>query len=250
MAAAVVAAGALLAGCGDGESSSPAVVTSTSNAVDFPTRGDELLVSISAGFGGALPDLAIAGDGRVYEPVDPVGGLAIAPPGPAPQLLVVRQLTPEGLDDVRGLIEKSGLLDTPPEYPDIEVSDASGTTVVLRDEGEYVHEAYALGYADPERDPARRRLDEFVTDVSDLESLVGAENIGDPETYVPEQWMVQENLVFTQDKEPWPFDEPFQLGCVTLDGVPADEVPGVYAVTIDGGEADVTVAPAMPWESC
>jgi hypothetical protein len=247
-----VVAAALVGGCGEGGTSAPSVVSSAPNALNYPTGAADVLVSITSGYGSALPDLVIAGDGSVYTPMSAAGGLAFAaPPGLPPQSLAVRHLTPEGLDLVLRHADELRLLGTPPEYADVGVTDMADTTVTLRDDsGTYVHSAYALGFDDPEQNPARRRLDEFVDSLGDLEHLVSDDNVDDAELYVPERWQVAKDTSYTTEPERWPFDIAPALGCAEIPGVVPEKVAGVYEAVIEGARTEVSIVAAFPWTDC
>jgi hypothetical protein len=251
-ATAAVVAAAFVTGCAEGGMSAPTVVSSAPNTLAYPTGAADVLVSITSGYGGALPDLVVAGDGSVFTPMSAAGGLAIAPtPGPPPQSVAVRHLTPEGLDLVLRQADELRLLSTPPEYADVGVTDMANTTVTLRDDsGTYEHTAYALGFDDPEQDPARRRLDEFVDSLQELEQLAGDDNVDDAELFVPHRWQVAKDTSYTTEPQRWPFDIAPALGCADLSGVVPEKVPGVYAAVIDGERTEVSVVAAFPWTDC
>jgi hypothetical protein len=88
-----------------------------------------------------------------------------------------------------------------------------------------------------EDSPARKALQEFVTAVGDLPSLVGAEHLGPETTYAPTSYAIQAmpvNLAdFSSDVKPtvvpWPATTAVALGsiqdhCVV---VPANDLAGV-----------------------
>jgi hypothetical protein len=234
-------------------------------AVELPTGADDVVLRLGDG---PMPTLLIAADGAVYEPAErsssaegwsavPVAvgrpAIAPAPTGPAP--MTVRQLTEEGLQRVFQRADELGLLDTPPEYADVSVTDSSSTYLELRDaDGTYEHVAYALGYDDEEIDDERQAFADMLDDLDDLERLAGRGNLSDPEPYAPDTYVVTVDSLVTPDGRDWPADVTLEEGCVEL---PLERFPGPVAGTYryDADDTDravqrVWVVPDLPGDDC
>lgn len=151
-----------------------------------------------------------------------------------------------------GLADELGLLATPGPYEDPGVTDMSTTDVTLVDRaGAYVHDAYALGFDDETGN--RKDLLDFVTAVGDLQSLVGAENLGPAEAFVPEVFAVSiDGAAYSADgPADWPAGVPVEAGCIRL---PVAEFPagvaGIYVADVDGTATQITVVPDLPGDDC
>ncbi|MCU1365248.1 MAG: hypothetical protein JWN39_887 [Ilumatobacteraceae bacterium] len=145
-----------------------------------------------------------------------------------------------------------GLLAPPPDYPSPGTTDLETTEVSVTDStGTYVHDAYALGF-EPEMG-ARQQLLAFVTALSDIEALVGADAIGAAESYVPTKFVVTTGGSFASSGAPavWPSDVTVQEGCVQL---PIDRFPagaaGLYVATVGGQQIRIAVVPDLPGDAC
>jgi hypothetical protein len=260
-----------------------------SRGVQLPTGRDDVVLRLG---GGPLPSLLIAGDGTVYElaseplsrvavPLAPSGrhgftdvdlvsvqrrpasltdrgayGLAAIAPAPAgPMPMTVRHLTDEGLQRVFERAAELGLLDRPPDYADVNVTDSGSTYLELRDvDGTYEHVAYALGYDDEEVDDERQAFLDMVEELADLERLAGRRNLSDPEPYTPDTYAVTGDELVTSGGQEWPAAVPLEEGCVEL---PLERFPDPVAGTYryDGGDADdrtrrVWVVPDLPGDDC
>jgi hypothetical protein len=250
-------------GCSSDE---PAVSArrSTSTAIAYPTDAGTALLWLGDGY--TAPDLVIGGDGWVYapsgQPVDAPpttpGGFvqtarrapAAIPAPPAPTPFERRRLTEEGIQIVLALAKDKGLLQHQ-EYEAPGITDSPTTTLTVTDStGEYVHSAYALGY-DHEKGN-RRDLYDFVDKIVDLADLVGDENIGPTESYVPATYSVSVNGSFyAGEPVDWPEDVPVTEGCVDL---PIDRfhdgVAGLYIAVVDGENAKIAVLPDLPGDDC
>jgi hypothetical protein len=238
-------------------------------AVELPTGADDVVLRLG---GGPMPTLLIAGDGSVYElaeesaPSDLQGwssvrvvgdrpAIAPAPTGPAP--MTVRQLTEEGLQRVFQRAAELGLLDTPPEYADVDVTDSGSTFLELRDaDGTYEHVAYALGFGDEEVDDERQAFADMVADLEDLERLAGRGNLSEPEPHTPDTYLVtaDDDDFVPPGGQLWPADVPLEEGCVEL---PLERFPDPAAGTYraDRDDADRTgqrvwVVPDLPGDDC
>jgi hypothetical protein len=245
---------AMLGACGDDSlpASSPPSTdvtsgSSGSSAGSRPTGGDDVVVRVDSGLNGfttiahafaQAPSIVIAGDGTVITP----GPMTMQYPGPLVAPLSARRLDDEGIRRVLSLADDKGLLDSPaPDYKQGEprVTDVGSTVVTLDASGTpIVHEAFALGIDDG-RSPARKALQQFVSAVNDLPSLVGADHLGPEAPYVPTQYAVQAMPVNLADQStdvpptvlPWPSTTGLTLSsmvyhCVT---VPAADLSGVVS---------------------
>jgi hypothetical protein len=268
-----IAAIGLLAGCASdaARSSTPTNAPPTTAPTTAPTTdpadGDAALVRI--GRPGELPRLVIGGDGWVYSPTGTrpgTGGIstsnsgrhaavhsaaAVAPPAP-PAAYDRRRLTPAGVRAVLDLADRLGLLAAPGVYPDPGVTDMESIEVTVGDgTSTYVHTAYALGFAT--ETGARKNLQDFVTAIDDLPSLVGGGEIGPAERYAPSRFRVEDAVTFVRGtNEPaWPTSVPVSLGCTSL---PVDQFPagtaGVYLADVDGTPTRIAVIPHLPGDDC
>lgn len=265
-----------LAGCGSsGGVTSGTSVTVAPITIEYSPAGDDAIVRIGAPEW--LPSLVIGGDGWAYQPladaasdwtstesrrpsVRPSGRAALpgasarpaaAPAPPEPTPMARRLLTPAGVQIVLALADELGLLAVPGEYEDPGVTDVGSTYLQLAiADGTFDHSAYALGYVDETGN--RRNLEQFVDAVGDLEALVGADNIGPAEPYVPETFAVSVFNGYSFDDEiTWPDGVPIEQGCVAL---PIDRFPsgvaGLYTVGIDGAPTRISVIPDLPGDGC
>ncbi|MBA3289249.1 MAG: hypothetical protein H0U21_14740 [Acidimicrobiia bacterium] len=113
-----------------------------------------------------------------------------------------RRITGAGLQTRLRRADELDLLDAVPDYPYPGVTDIGTTTVeISSDRGRLAHAAYARGY---ERESgARGRLAEFVEERGDLETLVGADNIGPAEPYRPKRYQVSIGGFFGMEEDAW-----------------------------------------------
>ena len=270
----------VLASCGSTDSgvTSGTSATPTPSIVEYPSDPDDAIVRVGAPQ--YVPSLVIGGDGWAYQRsedattddwtstesrrrsirplgpagVDVVGAVAVpaaAPSPPEPMPMQRRLLTPDGVQTVLALADELGLLAVPDEYEDPGVTDAGSTYVMLTDaDGSYEHDAYALGIDDETGN--RRNLEQFVDAVADLETLVGAENIGPAEAYVPALFSVSvaEGYTFDDDST-WPAGVAIEEGCVPLatESFPAG-VAGLYTADTDDDTIRITVIPDLPGDDC
>jgi hypothetical protein len=239
--------------------STPVSTSTTVPKPSYPTDPDVALITI--GRPGELSRVLIGGDGWVYFPADldrsPVLGIiqiapAAIPPPPAPTGITRRKLTDAGLDAVMAFAAAQGLAATPPEYEDPGVTDMGTTEVTITDSnGTYVHDAYALGFED--ETGARKRLLDFVDAAADIETLVGKDEIGPIESYVPTMFVVTVGGSYVDDSAAvdWPSGVPVEAGCIAL---PVDQFPdgvaGVYFADVDGASTRVLLVPDLPGDDC
>ena len=261
------AATSFFAGCSQGSIQSAA---GPSSEARFPTDPDVAIVRI--GFDQSYPTLVIGGDGWAYSAAEhetersspePGGGpvgfrsnvtgqpeMAPAPPEPLP--MERQRLSPRGLQIVVELADDLGLLAPPDVYEDPQITDVGSTFVrLINDEGTFEHTAHALGYDDETGN--RQKLLDFVEAMENLELLVGADNIGPVEPYVPIDYRVAIVGSFATEglAVSWPHGLSVEEGCVQL---PIERFPdgaaGSFIATVDGEPTRVIVIPAVPGDAC
>ena len=134
------------------------------------------------------PSLVISGNGLVLVP----GAVPAIYPGPLLMPYGQRTIDEAGMQIVLAAAKDAGLLASAPDYtlPDgIGIADAPDTVLVLAANGaSYEHRAYALDItaSDPNAStPARDALAAFITKVSDLRTLVGADHLSDETLFEP-----------------------------------------------------------------
>lgn len=141
------------------------------------------------------PRLIVSGDGRLFVP----GAVMEIYPGPLVLPMGVRPITEAGIQRVLAAAAAAGLLGPPPDYTSTDVAvvaDAPNTVVSLAAAGsEFVHSAYAIGVINPapedESTAARRALAGFVESLSDLDALVGKDDLGEESVFVPQEYRFQ-----------------------------------------------------------
>lgn len=212
----------LLSGCGQAspEAQEPSLSQSPGGGGDIghPTGPDDVVLAIqdSGGFVpvefafGSQPTLLVTGDGRLYLPADQRSWLVIQP-------MLVGQLTEEQVQALLAAANDAGLLAPAPDYAADEptVTDMPVTTVEIHTvDGDFVHQAYALGVAD-ERG-VRRALADFIDRARTLVRDVATDDhrpdavvvesgrpITQPPTYEP-RWQPRDI--------PWPATAGHRLG--------------------------------------
>jgi hypothetical protein len=228
--AATPALAALLAACGSdaqtADSTADTTADSTGNTaggtgIERPTGKDDVVLRFGyvGGFvpqGFAFmnaPSLLVSGDGRVIQ-----GGVVPAIyPGPLLPALNERSITEAGIQRLLDLAETAHLLQTPPDYSaEIMVADAADTQVIINAKDQnFLHQAAALGFDTPEKTDARQALAKFVELISDLATVVGAENLGAEIPFAPESYRLQARAVTEEEltgfdveptRVPWPAD--------------------------------------------
>jgi hypothetical protein len=254
--AALITAAVLLSACGDDTIepidtvsvsdipvTEPSTTTSPTTAdvdaaqFEHPTGPDDVVLS-SGETGGFTtrefsfqrpPSVLVTGDGRVIT----AGATIAIFPGPLLPALQEQPITEEGIQELLGAADEAGLLRDVDYADDADqfIADATTAVVEIAAEGEsWVHSAYALGISTPpggtmELSPDREALLDFVESLSDLATVVGAQNLGEPEPFVPE----------TYEIVAVPIDDP---------SVPAQD--GIDPTIVDWpAEVDVRLADAM-----
>ena len=213
------------------------------------------------------PQLLVTGDLRVITPA-----LTTAVyPGPLVPPLVQRSITAAGVETILAAAADAGLYADVDYESDEMLADASTATLRLAAEDRtYVHEAYALGMGGgpgggAESSPERQALADFVARISDLPALVGDDQLGPEEPFVPEAYQILADRAGDSsgaELEPtvvdWPADTGVALADVTgcteiaasaLDGA----LDGADQLTYfaDGGVTYVVVVrPALPGRDC
>ena len=164
-----------------------------------PTGAGEVVVSY-AELGGFTtreyafqqpPSLLISGDGRLFSP----GAQIEIYPGPLLPAVQVQAITEAGIQQILAAADEAGLLADVDYTAETNIADASTATVTISADGEtWVHEAYALGFAGPdgvEPTSERQALLRFVTQLTDLEALVGSENLGEATLFEPTEYEIE-----------------------------------------------------------
>ena len=154
------------------------------------------------------------------------------------------------------------------------IADASTAQVTINVDGQtYVHEAYALGLANPgepgeETSPERQALADFIARLMDLPTLVGVDQFGEQTVFEAEEYGIEALVVDdlsvygTDGIEPtvvdWPVDAGVRLAdASTCTVVPAVEVGETLAAANQltfFTDADVTyqvlAKPILPGTAC
>ena len=253
------AAAALLAACGDKSTdpvaSDPATTDPTTtvpaaSGFAYPTGADDVVFKLSyeGGFmmqGAAFifpPGLLVSGDGRLFVP----GAQIEIYPGPLLSPVMVRTITPAGIDKLLQLANDAGLLATPPDYAaEINVTDVGNTVVQIGAKGEtFVHSAFALGLdidaAGNQVDgltPQRAKLKKFVDLLSDYEKVVGSENLGpeapfEPTAYRFQAYTVEPDVLAGQEPAPTIVEWPASTGVKLVDAMQCARLDAAAAGTI------------------
>lgn len=282
---AVIGLGVAVAACGD-DDTEPAAPSSDStlppvddsdgsDGYEHPTGADEVVVSY-AEVGGfttrefafqQTPRVLIAGDGRVFSP----GAQIAIYPGPLLPAVQVQSITEEGIQDVLAAAEDAGLFADIDYTIDSNIADATTATVTISADGEtWVHEAYALGAGGPgtAETPERQALLDFVTQLSDLQGLVGEDALGETELFEPSDYAIESVVVddlsaFGSDGiEPtvveWPADVSVRLAdaaeCTVVPAAEVGEILGEANQLTFFEDGDVTyqvlARPVLPGQTC
>ena len=198
------------------------------------------------------PVAVVTGDGRVLT----TGPTTMEFPGPLLPNVLQQSITEAGIEELLARADELGLL-AEVEYPTNDnIADAPTTVVTITVDGTtYAHAAYALDL-EPETDPARRALSDFVALMTDLSGTLG-DAVGTEEPYVADTYLVQAEEIdpatMTFEVEPtivdWPADAPIRLADVgECAEVPAAAVESVFADATQltfFDEADVTYQVAV-----
>jgi len=196
-----------IAACGS-DSDSPAADDSlppVADGYEHPTGADEVVVEY-AEVGGFVPrefafkqpaNVLVSGDGRAFSP----GAQIEIYPGPLLPAVQVQTVSEQGIQEILAAADDAGLLqDVEYEQP-TNIADASTARVTINANGEtFVHEAYALGLALPgeegqESTPERQALADFLTQLTDLSTLVGANQLGEQRIFEPSEYAIEATVV-------------------------------------------------------
>jgi hypothetical protein len=275
--AAVLVSAVVLVACGSdsdsaaGDDSLPPVADGDQR----PVGADEVIVSYTEVGGFTTPEVTfqqtpvvlISGDATVYTP----GAQIAIFPGPLLPTLQVQTITEEGIDEVLAAAEEAGLFNEVDYEAPNNIADATTSRVVISANGEtWVHEAYALtlGAGIGTETPERQALLDFIIQLTDLPTLVGAANLGETALYEPMDYAIEarpvEDLsVFAGDGiEPtvveWPADVSVPLADASAcTVVPATEIGETLAAanqltffSDDGITYQVLARPVLPGSTC
>jgi hypothetical protein len=274
----------LLAACGDdgaepldtppASTESPSTTapapTSTSDGgtFEYATGADDVVIGVTFE-GGLVPSVAfsttpvaiVSGDGRVLT----TGPTTMQFPGRLLPNVLQQSITEDGIEELLAGADELGLL-AEVDYPSNDnIADAPSTVVTITVGGTtYSHAAYALDL-EPETDPSRRALSDFVALMTDLSGTLG-DAVGAEAPYVTDTYLVQAEVIdpatMTFEVEPtivdWPPDAPVRLADVgECAEVPAAAVDSVFADATQltfFTEADVTyqvsVVPKYAGRAC
>jgi hypothetical protein len=277
-----------VAACGS-ESDSPAADDSLPPAVsdslppaadgyEHPTGADEVVVQY-AEVGGFLPrefafqqtpNVLVSGDGRVFGP----GAQIEIYPGPLLPAVQVQPITEDGIQAILAAADEVGLLAQIDYEQPTNIADASTAQVTINVDGQtYVHEAYALGLANPaepgeETTPERQALADFIAQLMDLQTLVGADQLGEQTIFEADEYGIEALVVDdlsvygTDGIEPtvvdWPAEVSVRLAdAATCTVVSAGEVGEALAAanqltffTDAGVTYQVLAKPILPGTDC
>jgi hypothetical protein len=214
------------------------------------------------------PEVLVTTGDRVLTRADVIAVF----PGPLVPQHVEQTITPEGVDLLLATAEGAGLFRDVDYDADPFIADASTATVtIVESDNTWIHEASALGLGTSpdggEASADRVALAEFVVALGDLPSLVGEENLGEPETYVPGAYQVIAQPTDGATFEPQPTEVPWPSGtgiglaeiaatgeCVALErGVVGDLFDTAHELTFfveDGVTYQVVVRPDYPGQTC
>jgi len=159
----------------------------STGAISHPTGSNDLVIRYEE-LGGFVapqalltryPIVSIYGDGRVITE----GPVPAIFPGPALPNLQASTLTETGLQRLLAISGDDGLLGPDASYDATNVADASAARfTVVADGATHTIGAYALGMDDPNLEAdataARAKLRAFAAALGDLQTSVGAENVG------------------------------------------------------------------------
>jgi len=191
----------------------------------YTTGADDVVIQVSYEGGfvpleaqfATTPTALVTGDGRYIT----TGPTTLEFPGALLPNLRQQTITPAGIEQLLAEADELGLL-AAVEYarPD-NIADAPDTVVTITTGGEtYEHAAYALGL-EPETDPARVALADFVATMTDPAGTIG-DQLGPDAAYEPAAYVIRAEAVdlatmtfeVEPTVEPWPADAPVRLADV------------------------------------
>ncbi len=196
-----------LAACGS-DSDAPAASDSLPPVTDgyqHPTGADEVVIQY-AEVGGFVPrefafqqtpNVLVSGDGQVFGP----GAQIEIYPGPLLPAVQVQPITEEGIQAILAAADEAGLFAQIDYEQPTNIADASTAQVTINVDGQtYVHEAYALGLANPgepgeETTLERQALADFIAQLGDLPTLVGADQLGEQTVFAADEYGIEALVV-------------------------------------------------------
>lgn len=264
----------LLAACGSDDVAAPSTQLPSVPAAD---DGQPSSFSLEFGYYGGFttrevafqrqPNVLVTAAGEVISP----GATTAIYPGPLLPVDFVQSITPTGVERIIDAARAAGMFADVTYEANQQIADASTATLRIELDGTtYLHQAYALGAGglpgetDAES-PERQAFADFAESLSDLPSLVGAENLGPERPYEPESYQliaVPVNDVSGGDIEPTIVDWPPSTGIALADLAECTEVPraAVHDLFADATQltyfvdAGVTYSviprPAYPGRTC
>jgi hypothetical protein len=250
--------------------------------IDHPTASDELILRLETGGGflpedyayRTLPEFSLMGDGRIIT----VGPQIAIFPGPALPNLLVRRVSPEGIQAILARARDAGLFGPDAHYDFPLVADAATTTFTAVAAGRrHQVSAYALELEDEMVSPEDRRAREALRDLRDalfdLEGWLPAGSLSKEESFDldelrifagPYQGAEEEGL--EQEPVDWPLDEPLatfgrevpdrDVRCGTISGNDLDRLLPLLQQAneltpwmSDGSQYRLILRPLLPDES-
>lgn len=192
----------LLASCGSDDVAAPGAPLPSVPDPTAPSDGTSQHFRLEIGYYGGFttrevsfqmqPALLVTPDRQVLQP----GAVAAIYPGPLLPTDFTRSITAEGFDRLIVATRDAGMLADVTYEGDQRIADASTATLLIELDGAiYRHEAYALGGGgvpgeSSEDSPERQAFARFAEQLADLSGLVGAENLGPEEPYVPDAYQL------------------------------------------------------------
>jgi hypothetical protein len=270
-----------VAACGS-DSDSPAADDSLPPVTDgyqHPVGADDVVIEYAEVGGFTTPELSfqqtprvlVSGDGRVFSP----GAQIEIFPGPMLPAVQVQPISEQGIQSILAAADEAGLLREVEYEQPVNVADASTARITISVNGEtFVHEAYALGLGmlvgeeEEESTPERQALADFIAELTDLPTLVGADELGEQTLVEPVEYGISTLVIddlaaySSDDIEPtvmeWPADVSVRLADVSsCTVVSADEVGETLAAanqltffTDDDVTYQVLAKPILPGTDC
>lgn len=273
----------VLAACGDDTTETGSSTNDTgaptdtagSGGIPHPTTADAAVIRL--GFEGGFvpqgtafvntPSMLLSGDGLVFRPAP----TTLEYPGALVAPMNVRTITEAGTQRLLTLAQDAGLLTQPtPDYT-IESMVADAPNTVLRfaaDDAEFVHSAYALDIPDAGAgaEAARETLRSYVALLNDLETTVGADQLGpeslfEPVTYRMQAYPQTDESLTGYDPAPTVVDWPAAAGVTLADAtecatVEASAIGDLFSTATsltffrEGDQVySVAVAPVLPGDA-
>lgn len=218
------------------------------------------------------PQLVVTTDGHLITPA-PTPAIF---PGPLLPADSIQTITQDGIDALIAAARDAGLLADLSYEPIENIADASTATLRLTVDGTtYVHEAYALGIGGLDDDLSselggggstnRSAFEGFADLLGNVEAIVGADALGDPEPYRPSSYqLLAEPAGSPADLEAdavvvdWPASTGVTLAgtteCTSVDAANVrdllDAATQLTYFTEDGVAYRLVARPSYPGRSC